>query len=239
MTPKYWIKIVAGMLVVFAIGAFAVRGVHRGESFLASNSAISVPLLSAPFRLDGARLGALRRLRIERSAPKEVSGFALTVKLDDSTTLDRLGHCQLAILDANHIDNHTTFTCVDAADTSLALVPFGSVIFQPGDHEQSLLVPRSFAADLSHDLAAGMQDDGAVDSSSDNGGHLRISVNGKDLVNISGDSAGGSVVVRDAQGNPIVDISGDSNGGRIRVNDAQGNTKVNIQAPAKKKPPTP
>ena len=66
-------------------------------------------------------------------------------------------------------------------------------------------------------------------------GNFSISVNGREIVRISDDSSGGSLVIRDSNGRPIVQISGDSDGGSIKVTDANGKTRVNIHGSAPKR----
>lgn len=239
MTFKYWVKIVLGMVVVFAIGAFFVRGVRRGTAFVNSDRAFTIPLLGAPFRLAGLQLGQVERMRIERSTPRTISGLALTVKLDDSVVMSRFDGCSLAIFDATKIDKTTTFVCAMADDSSrLQLVPFGTVTFSPGDHEVVLMVPQAVVDDLQHSLAGGngAGDTGDVDVGGDNGSfHVRI--NGRDVVSIMGDSAGGSIKVFDANGRAIVDIAGDSSGGHVTVRDSSGKTKVNVKSGAPPRKP--
>lgn len=236
MTFKYWFKIVLGMLVIFVIGAFGVRAFHHGEAFLNSDQpiAFSIPLLSAPFRLGGERLGKVERIRIERSAPRSVSGVALTVALDDSIPMSRFDGCSLALTEASRLDKNTTFVCsVPADSTRLQLVPFGTVTFRPGDHQVVLLVPQSMVADLQHNLSAGgaANDSGDVEMGSDSSsGSVHVRVNGKDIVSITGDSSGGAIRVFDRNGNKLVDIAGDSSGAHVLVNDSNGHNKVDVKA---------
>lgn len=242
MTFKYWFKIVLGMLVIFTIGAFGVRSFRQGRDFLDSDRPLTLPLLSAPFRLGGEHLGKFQKVRIERSAPGSVSGLALTVALDQNVDASRFDGCSIAITDASTINRNTTFVCAVAADSSrLKLVPFGTITFRPGNQQVVLLVPQSFATDLQQNLAAndGGNDTGNVDVNGDSGS-LHIRVNGKDIVSINGDSAGGSIKVFDGNGRPVVDIAGDSSGGHVMVKDANGNTKVNVKANnPPRKPPSP
>jgi hypothetical protein len=236
MTLKYWMKIVLGMVVIFAIGAFGVRTFRHGEAFLNSDRAIDVPMLGASFKLGGERLGKIQRLRIERSSPRRVSGVNLTVALDSSVAVSRFDGCALAITDVKNIDKNTSFVCAAAADQArLQLVPFGTVTIRDGNAQEvmtmPLLVPRSVVADLQQSFgnARGTGDTGNVDINGDSGSfHLRI--NGKDVISIVGDSAGGSVKVFDGKGRAIVDIAGDSNGGRVTVKDSTGKTRVNVKA---------
>jgi hypothetical protein len=229
MSFGYWFKIVLGMLVIFAIGAFGVQAFHKGKDLVNSDRPFEIPMLGATFKLAGERLGKVERLRIERSSPRSVSGVALTVNLDDSIPMTRLDHCSLS---ATELNSKITFACALPADSSrLNLVPFGTVTFRPGDHQVVLLVPQSVVSDLQHNIStgAGFDESGNVDVGSDSGS-LHVRVNGKDVVSIIGDSNGGSIKVFDKQGNAIVDIAGDSNGGRVMVKDSTGKTKVNVKS---------
>ena len=227
MTWKYWLKIVAGMLVIFAIGAYAVRTVRHGEAFINSDRAIDIPMLGASFKLGGQSIGKIQRMRIERSSPRSVSGVALTVRLDDSMMMSRFDGCSLAITDASSINKNTTFVCTIAADsTRLKLVPFGTVTFNPGNHQVVLLVPQSVVVDLQHSFAGNKNSSTNVNADS---GSLHVRINGKDIVSIQGDSVGGSIKVFDGKGRAIVDIAGDSSGGHVVVKDSTGRTKVDVK----------
>ena len=234
MTFKYWLRVALGMLVIFAIGAFVVRGVRSGKAFVNSDRAIDIPMLGASFKLGGERLGKIQRLRIERSSPRSVSGLDLTVALDSNVAVSRFDGCSLAIIDAKNIDKNTTFVCATPADQArLELVPFGTVILRSGSDSRVdllLLVPQSVVAELQQSLVSGhgMNDTGNVDINGDSGS-LHVRVNGKNIVSIVGDSVGGSIKVFDAKGRAIVDIAGDSTGGYVTVRDSTGKERVNIK----------
>lgn len=230
MTFKYWLKIVLGMLVIFAIGAFVWRGIRNGRAFVNSDRAIDIPMLGASFKLGGERLGKMQRLRIERSSPRRVSGLDLTVALDSNIMVSRFDGCSLAIIDASKIDKNTTFVCAVAGDSArLNLVPFGTVTLNPEGREMVLLVPQSVMVDLQRSFVnKGGPNDGA--NISGDSGSLHVRINGKDVVSIQGDSVGGSIKVFDAKGRAIVDIAGDSTGGHVVVKDSNGKTKVNVKA---------
>ena len=228
MTFKYWLRIVLGMLVIFVIGAFGVRAVRHGEAFVNSDRAIDIPMLGASFKLGGERLGKIQRLRIERSAPRRVSGLDLTVTLDSNILVSRFDGCSLAINDASKIDKNTTFVCATSADQArLQLVPFGTVTFRPGNEQVVLLVPQSVAVDLQHSLVGGANDSANAGADS---GSFHVRINGKDVVSIVGDSVGGSIKVFDSKGRAIVDIAGDSNGGHVTVKDSTGKPRVNVKS---------
>ena len=65
---RYWLKIVAGALVVFGVGLVLVRVGHRTietvQTITDSAASISVPLFGlVGFRVDGQRRGEIRRRR--------------------------------------------------------------------------------------------------------------------------------------------------------------------------------
>ena len=63
-------------------------------------------------------------LVIHRTAPKEIVGFGLRVRLSDSAAFEKLQGCKLTVSDPMHIDEHTTFSCVSE---EAGYQPFGNV----------------------------------------------------------------------------------------------------------------
>lgn len=214
MTPKYWLKIVAGMLAVFLVGMLVVSGVRRGSSevrqVIASAEPLSVPLLGMPFRTGKGELGSLQRVRIERNSPKEISGFHFEATLNDGVDADQFNYCEVTVSDPEHFDRNTSFDCLTAADSGFeALVQFGTITFQPSGARHRLMLPESvrdeIAAAFDHDAAAG-SDSVAVDSG---GGSLKVTIDGRTLVDINADSLGGAIKVVDPKtGRTVVDIRG-------------------------------
>lgn len=145
---NYWIRIVLGALAVFALGMLVVRVVGRVREVAESAEEIEFPLAFLPFRLDGADLGELKRVRIVRATPDSVEAVHLRIELHDSVAADRLANCILVVRDVQHIDEHTTFTCAAAADTAREnLVRFGTVRVGAGGEAFPFLIPR-------HELAS-------------------------------------------------------------------------------------
>jgi hypothetical protein len=230
MTPKYWARIVAGMLVVFAIGMLAARGIHKGKDFVMDNFPASLGLLNAQFRVDGGRLGDIQRLQFMRSHPGRVDSAVMTVKLASSADAKRLDGCALRVTNGQPFASHTRFLCASSADSArLGLVPFGHVVLLPDGKQVTLFVARDVQDDMQQHAyrGTGGNDSGDVDIQAADG-RFQISVNGKVIVQASGDSNGGSLVIRGANGRPIVEINGDSAGGSVKVTDANGKTRVNI-----------
>ncbi len=145
MSPRYWIKISLGALVIFAVGMVFIGVGHKGSAWADhmahSASTISIPLVFVPFRLDGQSIGSIKRLDIMRDAPEQVSGALIAVKLRDGVGLP-MESCELAIDDLDDIGDGATFYCADeAAQLAEELVRFGTVVFEPGGARRALLLP--------------------------------------------------------------------------------------------------
>ena len=221
MTPKDWIKIVAGMLGIFILGMLIRTGIHAGERKVGeithTASTLNIPMLGAPFRMRDLKLGSLQRLQVERSAPNQIERFNLTVRLADSVDADQFADCELTVTNAQKIDNKMGFACLTEADSGFAdLVQFGTITFQPSGQTHRLMLPSSVAADLRKG-GDGPQG-GNVVSSSDTGGHVKVQINGRQVVDIQGSDSGGRIQIRDPQtGKLIVDIQGGENGGTAKI----------------------
>ena len=143
---SYWIKIVLGALGVFVVGMIVARMVRRVERAATSNETIEFPLAFIPFRVDGAQLGELRRVRIVRAAPDTVSSVHLRVELADSSAAATLRDCILVIRDVENLNNRTSFECAASADTAgQDLVAFGTIELGRGGEELAFLLPRAAA----------------------------------------------------------------------------------------------
>lgn len=217
MTPKYWIKIVLGMLGVFVVGMFVAKGIQAGKNkvhrLVDSSDAVTLPMFGVPFMLGDMKLGTMQSMRVERDAPREVSGFHLNVRLDDPAALDTLAVCQISLDDFDSIDEHSRFVCVAPADSiAQDMQQFGTITFQPSGQVHVLLAP----AKVRDELRAALVDtpgspDGAtavaIDSS--NGGNVSVKINGQQIVDIHGDSTGGHVVIKDPKtGKTLVEVQG-------------------------------
>ncbi len=154
---NYWIRILIGALVIFAVGMLGVtlvrNGMVRVNDVVRGSGPISIPLAIIPFEIGGHKLGTLERVVLERTAPKNISSVKLEVKLDDSLVAQGLGACRLAAnLDASH-EGHAglnvkagsgtsgTFRCL-TGDADTTMVEFGRAMFQPGGVEVPLFLPR-------------------------------------------------------------------------------------------------
>src|ERR1019366_1615487 len=172
-----------------------------------------------------------------RSTPGRVDSAVVTVKIAESADLRRAEGCLLRVTNGHPFNGGTRFLCTASADSaSLDLVPFGHVTLLPDGKQVRLYVAHSGADDVElHAYRGTGGDSGDVDINTTNG-NFSITVNGREILSASGDSAGGSLVIRDPKtGRPIVQISGDSDGGSIKVTDANGKTRVNIHGTGPKK----
>ena len=216
MTPKLWFRMFLGMFAIFAVGMLLRVGIHKGQSAVASltegSGSITVPLLSMPFRVGDAKLGTLQRVRIDRSAPKVVSGFHLFARLDDTVAIARFDNCRLTVTNPNNIDENTSFACASVDDSSAqVMVAFGTVTLQPSGREYVLLIPDAVRRDIqnaSSDRADSASRAGqTVDIAAADAGTMNIKVNGKSILSMKGDSNGGHLVVHDEHGKEVLNMS--------------------------------
>jgi hypothetical protein len=220
VTPKDWIKIVAGMLAIFAVGMFAVSGINAGKrkvnDIAHSSSAITVPMLGVSFKMNDASLGGMKKLRVERSAPEVVESFHLTVQLDDGVDVNQFDDCELTVKDARQIDDKTTFTCLTNADPGFEeLVQFGTITFLPSGETHRLMLPM----DVRDEIQQSGQAKGTQVTTADGDGNVSIKVNGEQIVDIQGGETGGRVLIKDpATGKVVVDIQGSDAGGSVKIN---------------------
>jgi len=231
MTPKDWIKIVLGMLVIFGVGMTVRAGIMSGKSkveeLTQGTSSISIPMLGMPFRTAAGEIGTIQRLYVDRSAPKQVSGFRLAVTLKDGVDVDQFDHCEVTVTNPETIDENTAFTCLTAADSGFdELVQFGSITFRPSGEVHRLMVPRSVRDEIRQAgrdpavaAAAASSGDSSFEMTADSSdGRLSIKVNGRQLVDIRGDSNGGTVLIIDPEtGKKLVDIRGGEGGSSITI----------------------
>ena len=160
---KYWIKIALRAGVVFLLGMAIVYAVRRGRNTVRTIAEtaepITIPIAFVPLRVNDTAFGSIRRVRLLRSTPKQVSGVDIQANLADSVDADRFDQCLLAAEDVQNINTHSTLTCLAESDTAgMGLVPFGTVDFNDGDAVRPLLVPASEVGriqdNLRHDMTA-------------------------------------------------------------------------------------
>src|SRR2546427_11374648 len=97
---NYWVRIMVGALIIFAIGMVGVTLVRRGmvkvNDVVHGSGPISLPIAFIPFEIDGNKLGKLDRVVLERSAPKKISSVRVDVNLAASLVEQGLGQCKRA-----------------------------------------------------------------------------------------------------------------------------------------------
>lgn len=153
---RYWIKIVIGALLVFAAGMAVWKIFHVGVNTVhlisETSDPITIPLKIVNFRVDGANLGRLERIRLIRSAPNAIQSVEVTARVDSAGAADRLRDCTLRLDDLDNINDQTTFVCASgqAAADSGAFELFGEVRIEGTDVVVPLLLPASTVRDLQH-----------------------------------------------------------------------------------------
>lgn len=122
---SYWLKIGLGALVIFALGFGILSAGRKVKSSIESDQDLTIPLGSfVPFKLDGVKVGSVRSLTIQRSAPKAVAGFKVRLRTADSTVFGRLESCTVSVSEVQRLDEGTTFLCLPSDS---GLVAFGEV----------------------------------------------------------------------------------------------------------------
>ncbi len=153
---SYWLKIVISACAIFTvgyIGVFVVRkSANRIERLAESSDPVSIPLAFLPFTLDGDKAGTFKLLRIERDAPKSLTGITIRVALSDSADAERIQACKVTIEGNGHdFDPSRGFRCAKPETADSVLVPFGQVTFtskHAADFSVLLVLDSAVVADL-------------------------------------------------------------------------------------------
>jgi hypothetical protein len=161
---NYWVRIVVGALVIFAIGMIGVTLIRHGmvkvNDVVHGSGPISLPIAFIPFQIGGSDLGKLDHVVLERTAPKKISSVRVDVNLDDAMVAQGLSQCKLAAnFDASekhskgiHIKRgegrQGTFRCLAAGETDSTLVEFGRAMLHPGDVTLPLFLPKELVDNL-------------------------------------------------------------------------------------------
>jgi hypothetical protein len=227
-----WSKIGIGALAIFLVGMMLITLGRQAKTAAAEaiNTALESPAFAKvasaasdiPFRLDGERLGTVRRANIRRDHAGGLPEVNLNVDLYDPGALGELKGCVLVPEHRHGFDFDRGFSC--AAGLTGDLVEVGRVSFSPGDLERPLMVEPADAADLS-------QGD-PFEATADLGGAVRVNVRGHggELVRLLADQHGANLKVNDELGRALVRLFADSNGATIRVRDKQGREVVRLDA---------
>lgn len=219
----YLAKIGLGMAGVFGVGMIVTSAIGAGrakvDETLHTDASISVPLLGLPFRTAKGDIGAMQKLTIVRSAPDRVEAFRLDVDLSDGEEASQFNNCEVTVLDPEHFDKDTRFVCLTAADSGFEdLVQFGTITFSPSGAVHRLMIPEAIRDQIQQSggsAAPAVPDAPSVEADpmaaamDHDSGRLTIKVNGRDVIDMQGDSAGGSLrIVNPETGEAVVEMSG-------------------------------
>lgn len=146
---SYWLKIVLGAVLIFAIGMgirSAVTHVRHGVQYVSEGSGpISIPLFFVPFELNRQRVGTVRGLTVYRDSTREPSSVRVTIALGDSVTPAAFDSCIVSLLPepgAGQGVNPTRFSCLKAGDTAgRKLVQFGTLHLRSSSDSFPLFAP--------------------------------------------------------------------------------------------------
>ncbi len=145
---SYWVNIVAGAALIFAVGMIIrslFHSVKHGVEYVSDGTGpITTPLLFVPFELGGQRIGTFRGLTIYRDSTRKPSSVTLTVALRDSVSPGDLSRCLLTLLPSGTGDyNPTSYQCLTPADTGgKALARFGLLRIRSTDDSFPLFAPE-------------------------------------------------------------------------------------------------
>lgn len=166
----YWVRIVLKALGIAAVGiaivTMARRGAEATHRVVETADPISIPLAFIPFNLDGQRVGAVKRLRILRSAPESVTGFNIRVEVADLATYEALSRgCVLSIENPTRLSPNSSFSC-QASDAVPGLEAFGSVEVLLAEGSNTRIdVPLFLPTHVIHEFRGRGADSGAVATS--------------------------------------------------------------------------
>lgn len=150
----YWIRMLLGAAGVFVLGMagwllISGPGRHVVEVIDSAVSlSIPLPFDLVPFKVDGDRLGSLKKLVIHRDSPKEVNWIELEAELNEAGRLAELADCRLSIDDFEDLDENSSFAC--NKELPRGYVEFGEIRFRGSGESLLLWVPRDVAAELRH-----------------------------------------------------------------------------------------
>jgi hypothetical protein len=161
---NYWTRIALGALAIFIVGMLARALINRGlggvRGVVEGSGPISIPLAFIPFKLEGEKLGSLKRVTLVRETPQKVTNVELEIELSDSILARGLEGCRLAANPdsegEDHRDvniqrgpfEHGNFWCAGDDSASVALVEYGQAVFRPGYVTVPLLLPRDLVDEL-------------------------------------------------------------------------------------------
>ncbi len=155
----YWLKIAGKALIIFVVGYGLVSAVRAGKRevvrVVETSAAVTVPLPFVPFNFDGARSGTFRKAVFHRSAPNQIEGIDVTVRLSDLALLSRLDGCHATVDDPTRLNERSSFRCV-ALDSTMQ--SFGKIVIETRgadgkwaeSQEVPLVLPQGLVSDIKH-----------------------------------------------------------------------------------------
>ncbi len=210
---RYWLRIALSALGIFVIGMVIVGAGRRGVSKvhqLAMDHTVTIPDNVAPFRVDGRRLGTLRRVSFSPRAGEGFPHVDLAVAVDSSLDLSALADCVLMAKDADQLRSEAGLHCGSTSDES-GLVEMGAVTFEPGGQVLPIFGPARHPVAQPHGVSVNLQADSV-------GAFMMIrDKNGRPVFQLNADSAGAFLLVRDSNGKEVVRFHADSLGVAGRV----------------------
>jgi hypothetical protein len=224
MGRKFWLRVAGGAVAIFVIGLAFFTAARSAKT--KAKEAIAefktelggqIPAVLAGMRdsislsLDGAPLGRLRRLTIERPVAGELPSLAALVQLEDASLATRLEACDL--VPESGKDLHR-FRCAAADEPGLQQV--GVIEFLDQDLRRPLRVNDSLAAELRQGEPYNVDVDLTTDVDA------VVSTSDKHIVRIKADSTGAHIVVNDKHGRKVVRMKADSTGFSLNVDSTGG-----------------
>jgi hypothetical protein len=149
---NYWIRIALGAFAVFAVGMVihnvGSRAKDSIENTLNSTDPISLPIAFVPFRLDGQKVGTIKKVVLLRNDPKHISSVRVVVEMADSQGVNLLQDCLIAVDDLERLNDRSTFRCQQADTAGSGLEHFGVVSISGTTDSFPLLLPASAVQDI-------------------------------------------------------------------------------------------
>jgi hypothetical protein len=174
------------------------------------------------FRLDGHRIGTIRRLVIQRTTRNELPAMNLTVDLSSSAEAGRLAGCDLLVADGDGNGVEDGFTCSN--ENAQGMVNVGWVRFEPTGDTRPIAV--------SEKASRQMQDGDPFKATVESDGEVHVNVSGKDGagLRINAGDGGANIKVNDALGRALLRLLADSTGAHLRLRDKNGKEIVRMEA---------
>ncbi len=175
-----------------------------------------------PFRLDGHRIGTIRRLVIQRTIRNEIPAMNLAVDLSSAGEARRLRDCDLLVADGDGSGVEDGFSCGDQGNA--ALVTIGYARFEPTGDTRPIAV--------SEKASRRMRDGDPFKATVESDGQVRVNVSDQSgkRVQVNAGDGGADVRVNDELGRAILRLLADSTGASLHVRDKNGKEIVRMEA---------